>query len=45
MVKKGEEAAFKELEQMHNRECFKPISVKDLNNAEHKKAQMALAFF
>ena len=41
---KGKDAALKELEQMHNRECFVPVSVSELNNTERKKAQMALAF-
>ena len=40
----GRAAAYKELEQQHNRECFEPIRVADLTPEERRKAQEALMF-
>jgi hypothetical protein len=40
----GKKAAIKEMEQIHNRKCFEPINIEELNNNERKKAQIALAF-
>ena len=41
---KGEQAAYKEMEQLHKRTCFTPILVKDMTEDEKKKAQLALCF-
>ena len=41
---KGEEAAYKEAEQLHKRTCFTPVSIKDMTESERKKAQLALTF-
>ena len=41
---RGEEAASKELDQLHQRNCFNPIDVALLTPSEKKKAQMALMF-
>ena len=40
----GRKAATKEADQLHNRNCFTPISVKDLTPEEKRKAQEALMF-
>ena len=40
----GEKATYKEMEQLHKRRCFTPISVKELTKEEKKKAQRALCF-
>ena len=37
-------ATTKEMEQMHNRKCFEPINIEELNKEERKKAQVALAY-
>ena len=42
--KEGEEAALKEIKQLHDRRCFAPISVTYLNKNERKKAQIALTY-
>ena len=39
---RGEEAAMAELDQLHRRVCFTPISMKDLTAEEKRKAQLAL---
>ena len=41
---KGEQAAYKEMEQLHKRTCFTPILVKDMTEDEKMKAQLALCF-
>ena len=41
---KGEQATYKEMEQMHKRTCFTPVLVKDLTPEEKEKAQRALCF-
>ncbi len=41
---KGKKAAMKELDQLHNRKCFEPISVNELTAQEKAKAQDALMF-
>ena len=40
----GEKATYKEMEQLHKRTCFTPISIKELSKEEKKKAQRALCF-
>ena len=40
--KRGKEAALKEMRQLHDRTCFAPTSVKEMNWTERKKAQKAL---
>ena len=40
----GKQATMKGMEQMHNCKCFEPISIKDLNNIEQKKAKVELAY-
>ena len=40
--KKGEEAALKEVRQLHNRRCFEPTAGKELMPEERMKAQRAL---
>eukprot|EP00980_Cylindrotheca_fusiformis_P015510 scaffold4410_cov78-Cylindrotheca_fusiformis.AAC.1 len=40
----GENAAKKELDQLHRRNCFTPVSVADMSATERKKAQQALMF-
>ena len=40
----GETAAIKEIQQLCDRTCFKPISIGELNNSERRKAQIALAY-
>ena len=41
---KGEQATYKEVEQLHKRTCFTPVSIKDMTESERKKAQLALTF-
>jgi Reverse transcriptase (RNA-dependent DNA polymerase) len=41
---KGQEAALKELDQLYKRNCFTPISVKEMTAMERRKAQQALMF-
>ena len=40
----GHEAATKEMDQLHQRNCFTPISVKDMMPTERRKAMGALMF-
>ena len=40
----GKEAAKKEMKQLHDRECFKPILISELTATEKAKAQEALMF-
>ena len=42
--KKGKSAITKELQQLHDRECFKPTLVADLTKEEKKMAQQGLMF-
>ena len=37
-------AAYKEMEQLHLRNCFKPLGVKDLMSTERRKALESLIF-
>ena len=39
---KGHKASSSELEQLHHRKCFQPVSVKDMTRNERMKAQMAM---
>ena len=41
---KGRGAASKEMDQLHKRSCFTPISIKEMSPTERKKAQMAIMF-
>ena len=41
---RGVKAIGKEVGQLHNQVCFKPISVKLMNTNERRKAQLALAY-
>jgi hypothetical protein len=41
---KGAQAATKELDQLHQRNCFTPIDVSKMTPSEKKKAQQALMF-
>ena len=41
---KGHEAAKKELEQLHKRNCFHPVSIKEMTAVEKKKSQQSLMF-
>ena len=41
---KGRQAALKEMEQLHLRKCFKPLSKYDLTATERKKALESLIF-
>ena len=41
---KGKQAALKEMKQLHNRECFKPIHKDTLNPTERKRALESLIF-
>jgi len=41
---KGSEAASKELDQLHQRNCFTPIDVQDLSPSEKQKAMNSLMF-
>ena len=34
----GREAAHSEIRQLHNRQCFKPLSVNELSNVERQRA-------
>ena len=38
----GREAAHSEIRQLHNRQCFKPLSVNELSNVERQRAQQAM---
>ena len=40
----GKSAALKEMKQMHDRKCFKPIRKEDLNSMEKKRALESLIF-
>ena len=40
----GHEAATKEMDQLHRRNCFTPISVKDMTSTERRKVMGALMF-
>jgi hypothetical protein len=42
--KSGEDAAAKELDQLHKRNCFSPINVSELSAEDKRKAQEALMF-
>ena len=42
--KEGETAAMKEMEQLHKRNCFTPVSVNDMTREERRKAMEALMF-
>jgi hypothetical protein len=42
--KRGEDGAMKEMAQLHNRVCFRPIDVSTLTIEEKRKAQEALMF-
>ena len=42
--KKGKEAALKEMRQLHDRTCFVPTLIKNMNWNERKKAQKALLY-
>ena len=39
---RGHKASSSELEQLHHRKCFHPVSVKDMTRNERMKAQMAM---
>ena len=39
---RGHKASSSELEQLHCRKCFHPVSVKDMTRNERMKAQMAM---
>jgi hypothetical protein len=41
---RGREGSTKELDQLHRRSCFTPISVKEMTPRERKRAQEALMF-
>ena len=38
----GHEASVSELEQLHHRKCFHPVSVNEMTRNERLKAQMAM---
>ena len=40
----GEEAATKEMDQLHKRNCFTPVSIKEMTDQEKKKAMEAVMF-
>ena len=40
--KKGEDAASKEIGQLHNRACFEPMQVEDVTREEKQQAQTKL---
>ena len=40
----GHQASYKEIDQLHRRSCFTPVSIKEMSSAERKKAQQALMF-
>ena len=42
--KRGKEAAFGEMKQMHDRDCFRPIDPKELNKKEKSRAMESLMF-
>ena len=42
--KAGKIAATKEVEQLHERKCFRPVNIGELSNSERRKAQIALAY-
>ena len=42
--RKGYEAAYNEVNQLHKRKCFSPIDVKTLKGEERKKALESLIF-
>jgi len=42
--KSGADAAQKELDQLHQRNCFQPIDISNMSPSEKKKAQQALMF-
>ena len=39
---RGEDAVYAELDQLHRRVCFTPISVKDMTKIKKKRAQLML---
>ena len=41
---KGRAAVSKEVKQMHDRTCFRPIDINEMSPEEKKKAQVALIF-
>eukprot|EP00980_Cylindrotheca_fusiformis_P025045 scaffold12973_cov60-Cylindrotheca_fusiformis.AAC.1 len=41
---KGKKAATKEMDQLYKRNCFEPVSVKDMKPSEKRKAMEALMF-
>jgi hypothetical protein len=41
---KGIKGTEKEIGQLHDRACFKPVRVEDMSNQERRKAQIALAY-
>ena len=41
---KGIEGTEKEIGQLHDRACFKPVRVEDMTSQEKRKAQIALAY-
>ena len=42
--KKGVDASYKEMEQLHKRTCFTPLDVSQMTKEEKRKAQLALMF-
>ena len=44
MVPRGKEAAIQELTQLCKRNCFSPVSIKDMTRTGENKAQEALMF-
>ena len=40
----GIKATHKEVKQLHNRSCWKPISVADMTSLEQKRVQIALTY-
>ena len=41
---RGQRASMKEIDQLHKRTCFAPLSVKEMTSTERRKAQLALMF-
>ena len=41
---KGHDASVKEMDQLHRRSCFTPVSIKEMTQLERRKAQQALMF-
>jgi hypothetical protein len=41
---KGHDASMKEMDEVHRRSCFTPVSIKKMTQAEQRKAQQALMF-